>query len=195
MTVGNLAALRQRHAVRLLAWSSVAQAGYLLVPLAAGGVAATSARCRSYALMYAVVNLAAFARGRRCVELGGASPSTTSPGWRGAHPLARGRPRLRAALPGRPAARGRRADGQGGGLPERRRRRARAWLAVVMAVNVAIGLVYYLRWIAITFRPVGTAEPAEPRRTPASLPVVVGATLVAAVVLSVVPAPFFSVLP
>ncbi len=27
MTVGNLAALRQRHAVRLLAWSSVAQSG------------------------------------------------------------------------------------------------------------------------------------------------------------------------
>ena len=38
MTVGNLVALRQRHAVRLLAWSSVAQAGYILVPL---GVAAS----------------------------------------------------------------------------------------------------------------------------------------------------------
>ena len=33
MTVGNLVALRQRHAVRLLAWSSVAQAGFILVPL------------------------------------------------------------------------------------------------------------------------------------------------------------------
>ena len=41
MTVGNLGALRQRHVVRLLAWSSVAQAGYLLVPLAAGGSATT----------------------------------------------------------------------------------------------------------------------------------------------------------
>ena len=38
MTVGNLVALRQRHAVRLLAWSSVAQAGYMLVPLGAAGV-------------------------------------------------------------------------------------------------------------------------------------------------------------
>ena len=35
MTVGNLAALRQRQAVRLLAWSSVAQSGYMLVPLGA----------------------------------------------------------------------------------------------------------------------------------------------------------------
>ena len=35
MTVGNLVALRQRQAVRLLAWSSVAQSGYMLVPLGA----------------------------------------------------------------------------------------------------------------------------------------------------------------
>ncbi len=62
MTVGNLAALRQRHAVRLLAWSSVAQAGYLLVPLGGRGLAARPAvRCSPYPLMYAVVNLGAFA--------------------------------------------------------------------------------------------------------------------------------------
>jgi len=35
MTVGNLVALRQRRMVRLLAWSSVAQAGYILAPLGA----------------------------------------------------------------------------------------------------------------------------------------------------------------
>src|SRR5690606_36091779 len=35
MTVGNLVALRQRRAVRLLAWSSIAQTGYLLAPLGA----------------------------------------------------------------------------------------------------------------------------------------------------------------
>ena len=61
MTVGNLAALRQRHAVRLLAWSSVAQAGYLLVPLAAGGSDVDVGQMQAYALMYAVVNLGAFA--------------------------------------------------------------------------------------------------------------------------------------
>jgi NADH-quinone oxidoreductase subunit N len=37
MTVGNVLALGQQHAVRLLAWSSVAQAGYMLVPFAAVG--------------------------------------------------------------------------------------------------------------------------------------------------------------
>ncbi|MFC0864125.1 NADH-quinone oxidoreductase subunit N [Sphaerimonospora cavernae] len=35
MTAGNVLAVRQRHAVRLLAWSSVAQSGYILTPLAA----------------------------------------------------------------------------------------------------------------------------------------------------------------
>ncbi len=34
MTVGNLVALRQTRAVRLLAWSTVAQAGWVLLPLA-----------------------------------------------------------------------------------------------------------------------------------------------------------------
>ena len=43
MTVGNVGALRQQatraySAVRLLAWSSVGQAGYLLVPIAAAAL-------------------------------------------------------------------------------------------------------------------------------------------------------------
>ncbi|MEO3869580.1 NADH-quinone oxidoreductase subunit N [Nonomuraea sp. B12E4] len=41
MTTGNLLAMRQRSAVRLLAWSSVAQSGYILAPLA---IAATTAQ-------------------------------------------------------------------------------------------------------------------------------------------------------
>ena len=40
MTVGNLVALRQRRMIRLLAWSSVAQAGYVLAPLGALALAA-----------------------------------------------------------------------------------------------------------------------------------------------------------
>ena len=40
MTVGNLVALRQIRMTRLLAWSSVAQAGYILAPLGALALAA-----------------------------------------------------------------------------------------------------------------------------------------------------------
>ena len=35
------------------------------------------------------------------------------------------------------------------------------WLAVVMAVNVVVALVYYLRWTALLFRPAGDSGPAD----------------------------------
>jgi NADH-quinone oxidoreductase subunit N len=47
MTVGNLIALRQTNIVRLLAYSSVAQAGFILAPLAVvGDRGRRRARCR-----------------------------------------------------------------------------------------------------------------------------------------------------
>lgn len=70
MTVGNVGALRQQStraysAVRLLAWSSVGQAGYLLVPIAAAAYSKDAEKAIgstvAYALMYASVNLGAFA--------------------------------------------------------------------------------------------------------------------------------------
>ncbi|MDP9386792.1 MAG: NADH-quinone oxidoreductase subunit N [Actinomycetota bacterium] len=66
MTVGNLVALRQTNIVRLLAYSSVAQAGYILVPFAVAGdslAAVRSAQTASivYLLIYAAMNLGAFA--------------------------------------------------------------------------------------------------------------------------------------
>src|SRR4029453_11731883 len=63
MTVGNLIALRQTNIVRLLAYSSVAQAGFMLAPLAvigdAGGDTLTAVVV--YLLVYAAMNLGAFA--------------------------------------------------------------------------------------------------------------------------------------
>jgi NADH-quinone oxidoreductase subunit N len=66
MTVGNLTALRQTNIVRLLAYSSIAQAGFMLVPFAAAAVAgADLAEAFSatlvYLVIYAVMNLGAFA--------------------------------------------------------------------------------------------------------------------------------------
>ncbi|WP_174531270.1 NADH-quinone oxidoreductase subunit N, partial [Micromonospora maritima] len=70
MTVGNLVALRQRRTVRLLAWSSVAQAGYILAPLGALALAAgrtADARAGAYAaavaytVFFVLLELAAFA--------------------------------------------------------------------------------------------------------------------------------------
>src|SRR4051812_10763695 len=65
MTVGNLVALRQTNVVRLFAYSSIAQAGYILAPLAVAGELGTAQDSLSavviYLLIYAAMNLGAFA--------------------------------------------------------------------------------------------------------------------------------------
>jgi NADH-quinone oxidoreductase subunit N len=68
MTVGNLAALVQNNVKRMLAYSSIAHAGYALVGFVAAGKAADEtlqsdaiAAVAFYLLAYAVMNLGAFA--------------------------------------------------------------------------------------------------------------------------------------
>lgn len=66
MTLGNLVALQQRDLIRLLAYSSVAQAGYILLPfgLARTGAdvvnAAAIEAALFYLIAYAVMNIGAF---------------------------------------------------------------------------------------------------------------------------------------
>jgi NADH-quinone oxidoreductase subunit N len=66
MTVGNLAALRQTNIVRLLAYSSIAQAGFMLVPFAGAAVSGRENLGEGlqatvvYLLIYALMNLGAF---------------------------------------------------------------------------------------------------------------------------------------
>ncbi|MFD0685704.1 NADH-quinone oxidoreductase subunit N [Actinomadura fibrosa] len=191
MTLGNLLALRQRTAIRLLAWSSVAQSGYMLAPLAVGGrrlpeaVAATTA----YVALYAVMNLGAFAvvtGFRRRTPASGTSYDTLDD-YRG---LARRSPAVAAALAffliclaGLP-------PGVMGLFAKVVVFRATVagdvtWLAVVMAVNTVIGLYYYLAWAARLFaEPTGRPYDAAP-----GLPVraAIAATAAGAAVLSVAP--------
>jgi NADH-quinone oxidoreductase subunit N len=66
MTVGNLIALRQTNVIRLLAYSSVAQAGFMLVPFAVAGdipdgTGPAIEAVVTYMLIYAAMNLGAFA--------------------------------------------------------------------------------------------------------------------------------------
>jgi NADH-quinone oxidoreductase subunit N len=62
MTYGNLAALPQSNVVRLLAYSSIAQAGYFLLGVAALGKSDLAVRSLVvFAAAYAVMNLGAFA--------------------------------------------------------------------------------------------------------------------------------------
>lgn len=69
MTVGNVVALRQTNIIRLMAYSSVAQAGFILAPLAVVTSSASDAAVNrdiltavvAYLLIYSIVNLGAFA--------------------------------------------------------------------------------------------------------------------------------------
>ena len=63
MTIGNLIALRQENVVRMLAYSGIAQAGYMMAPLAVYGDVPDSVQSSivTYLLIYAAMNLGAFA--------------------------------------------------------------------------------------------------------------------------------------
>ena len=85
MTIGNLAALRQQNIVRLLAYSSIAQAGFMLVPFAAAAVIGTDlseafSATVVYLAIYSIMNLGAFA-----VVIAGARKTGTGDidGWAG----------------------------------------------------------------------------------------------------------------
>ncbi|MFF0433036.1 NADH-quinone oxidoreductase subunit N [Streptomyces sp. NPDC004327] len=190
MTVGNVAALRQSatrafSAVRLLAWSSVAQAGYLLVPIAAAAYSGNDqiGSTVAYALMYAVVNLGAFAV---VVLVARTHPEARIADFRGlyatspAAALALGFFLLNlAGLP--PGIIGLFAKvtvfsaAVDAGL---------GWLAVIMGVNVVIALYYYLRWTGLLFRGQEDEHRVTPVRAPAPITLALALTAVAGVVLS-----------
>src|SRR5690606_32731987 len=93
MTLGNLSAIRQNNIVRLLAYSSIAQAGFMMVPFAAAAVAGADleeafSATVIYMVIYAVMNLGAFAAviaGARTTQSG------EIPAWAG---LGRADPRI-----------------------------------------------------------------------------------------------------
>jgi NADH-quinone oxidoreductase subunit N len=155
MTVGNLIALRQRRMVRLLAWSSIAQAGYILAALAVGDSAVTAL---AYTVFYVALELGAFGAvialrgadgdGGELSDYAGAARRAP---WRSAALLL-----ALAGLAGLP-------PGIAGLFAKVAVVRAlvdydATWLAVVVALNAVIGLAYYVRAGAALF---ATPEPGR----------------------------------
>ncbi len=63
MTLGNLVALKQTNIVRMLAYSSISQGGFILMPLVVAGTKATETSLKTvvvYLLVYAATNLGVF---------------------------------------------------------------------------------------------------------------------------------------
>ncbi|SFB95629.1 NADH-quinone oxidoreductase subunit N [Streptomyces aidingensis] len=180
MTLGNLAAFFQDSAARLLAWSAIGQAGYLLMALAVADLGEPARRALLFYLAaYTVTNLGAFAV---VCEL---PRARTLADYRG---LARRRPGLAAVLlvcllglVGTPptavflgklevftAA----LDGGFG------------WLAVLAAANTVASLFYYLRWLAPVFRSPPPPPPAPGGGRPEPLATALGRWAAAAAYLA-----------
>lgn len=152
MTVGNLAALRQDNIKRMLAYSSIAHAGYALVGLVAANTTGTSG-ILFYMLSYAFMNIGAFA----VIVLVGkqGEPNGTVMDFAG---LGQKRPLLAAAmalflfsLAGMPPTAG--FIGKfylfSGAVQE-----GYIWLAIIGVLNSAASVYYYLRvMVYMYFKP------------------------------------------
>jgi NADH-quinone oxidoreductase subunit N len=161
MTLGNLAAFFQTSVRRLLGYSSISQAGYLLMALAAARSGLAAKSLLFYLAAYAATNLAAFAV---ATELPAA---TTLDSYRG---LARRRPGLAAVLlvcllgligtPPTGVFIGKlevfTAAIDGG----------YAWLAVLAVANTVASVFYYLRWLVPAFSRPPDWAPAPARGEP-----------------------------
>jgi len=159
MTLGNLAAFGQDNVRRLLAYSTISQAGYLLVPVAmAGRTDLAEPALLFYVAAYAVTNLGAFAV---VIAVG----RDDLPGYTG---LLRASPPLALSLivcllgfigtpptavfVGKVLMFGAAVDGH------------YTWLAVVAAVNTVASVFYYLRWIVPLFGRLAGHAPSRPPR-------------------------------
>ncbi|MGA8986748.1 NADH-quinone oxidoreductase subunit N [Aeromicrobium sp.] len=184
MTIGNLGALRQANAVGMLAWSSVAQAGFLIAPAAALLTTDGLSAPVQYLAVYALANLVAFTALAVVLRLVGSAdyddlrglartdPPTGIPLAVAALTLAGFPPAIIGLVTKyvvfRPVVEG-----------------DHVWLAVVMAVNVMIGLAYYLRFIAVLMsRPDADDRYVSPS-PPVSIRIAKAAALIGATALVV----------
>jgi NADH-quinone oxidoreductase subunit N len=192
MFVGNLMAIRQKNLYRLMAYSSVAHAGYMLVGLAVGDVGAIGGTdaLLFYLAVYGLMTIGVFAligQGAAGGERGAQPAISTIDDLRG---LGQAQPVTAIlltvclfSLTGLPPTAGflgklnlflaAWSDGTSTGRT----------LAIVMAINAAIGAWYYLRLIAVMFLEPATAPTdASARRQSAWSSWLAGAVCTAATV-------------
>jgi len=176
MTLGNVLALRQTNIKRMLAFSGVAHAGYMLIGVLAGPAAGSmmgdgTAAALFYMVIYGIANLGAFAllgilrvRGEACETLQDVA------GLVRRHPgLALLMALAMLALLGLPPTTGFWGKvglfGSGLAVANQVGQPTRSWmiaLVIIAGINSAIGAAYYLRATAAVLL-YERAEPATPR--------------------------------
>ncbi|MCB9139412.1 MAG: NADH-quinone oxidoreductase subunit N [Caldilineaceae bacterium] len=146
MAVGNFAALQQRSLKRMLAYSSIAHAGYILTALA-GGAAEGADAALFYLFTYAFMNIGAFAVVMALEEMGAEDAmQDRAKGLGKTHPIMAFLMAIfMFGLSGMPPLAGFYGKillfeaAVAGGM---------IWLAIVAVAFTAVGAVYYLRVIA-----------------------------------------------
>ncbi|MBI2755936.1 MAG: NADH-quinone oxidoreductase subunit N [Chloroflexi bacterium] len=189
MTVGNVLALRQTNIKRLLAYSSIGQAGFLLMGVAAAGRDELSVPALLFYLVaYLAMNMGAFGvataveRGSGSVELGGYDGLGSRAPW-----LAGTLTLFLLSLAGMPPLAGFIGKtmlfgaAMGAGF---------AWLAAVAAANSALSLYYYLLPIARMY--LQPPNGSMPFRTAPALALAIGLSVAATVLVGVLPEPVVS---
>jgi NADH-quinone oxidoreductase subunit N len=181
MTVGNLIALRQVHMIRLLAYSGIAQSGYILVAFALIEPGATANNRQAltsalvYILIYGIMDLGAFAAVVAFAKRGGSYFISDYDGlWRRSPVLATMLAAFLVSLAGAPPMAGAWAklfvflaaiNSQV------------YWLAIVMGINAVIAAFYYLAVVRRMF--FAPAEDETPVEVPPLLRVAMGLAAVA----------------
>jgi len=193
MTIGNVIALRQTNVVRLFAYSSVAQAGFILAPLCVFGISARSSRdvliaVVTYVIIYTVVNLGAFAV---IITVSRRTGTGEIASWGGLFTYAPGLAVSMAAflfaLGGIPIAAGWFAKFQSFTAVVSANHWMGYTMGVVMAVNSVIALGYYLGLVKVMFMDDAPDGDVTPIRVPITLGVVVGAAVIFTLAVGVFP--------
>lgn len=195
MTVGNIAALRQENVKRMLAYSSVGHAGYVLMGLIAVGVAGGDAAVRAhglvavalYLLIYTFANAGAFALVSLLRKNG--QPGEMLDDFNGLvkrHPLASfGMLLFLLSLAGIPCTAG--FIGKWW-LFSAAIRVNLTWLAVVAVLNSVVSLYYYARVMVAIF--IKDDEGAEKVQVPPALSAAIGVAALFTLFIGVYPQPF-----
>jgi NADH-quinone oxidoreductase subunit N len=186
MTVGNLIALRQTHIIRLLAYSGIAQSGYVLVAFALidpGNASSNSQAFQSaliYLAIYGIMDVGAFAAAVAFARRGGSYFISDYKGLWGRSPLlACMLTAFLVSLAGVPPLAGAWAKL----FIFLAAVKVQLWLAVVMGVNAVIAAWYYLAVVKRMF--FDTAEEESAVEVPHMLRVSMG--FCAAVLLILLP--------
>jgi NADH-quinone oxidoreductase subunit N len=183
MTIGNLGALKQTDVKRMLAYSSIAHAGYLLAAFTAFPPAGISAAC-FYTAAYAAMNVGAFAV---VTQVGGYKETLRS--FKDYQGLALRRPVLAALLAlfllsliGIPFTGGFFAKFY---VFAAVLQAGHVWLAVIGLINSGVACFYYLRLLSSIYtRPGEAASATTLSPAPAiSVPAGIGLALIAAATL------------